>query len=150
MERLSRATLTNANTEGVTLPPPGWDGQRTGIVHLGIGAFHRAHQAVYTQDAFAATGDDRWGICGVTQRSDRVKRQLADQDGLYGVLERAVDHTGVRVVGQVREVLYPAEQNAELMARIADPATRVVTLTVTEKGYRRDGSGRLEDRKSVV
>lgn len=144
MERLSRATLTNANTEGVTLPPPGWDGQRTGIVHLGIGAFHRAHQAVYTQDAFAATGDDRWGICGVTQRSDRVKRQLADQDGLYGVLERAVDHTGVRVVGQVREVLYPAEQNAELMARIADPATRVVTLTVTEKGYRRDGSGRLD------
>lgn len=144
MERLSRATLTNANAEGVTLPSAGWDGQRTGIVHLGIGAFHRAHQAVYTQDAFAATGDDRWGICGVTQRSDRVKRQLADQDGLYGVLERAVDHTGVRVVGQVREVLYPAEQNAELMARIADPATRVITLTVTEKGYRRDGSGRLD------
>ncbi|RLP06778.1 mannitol dehydrogenase family protein [Propionibacterium australiense] len=144
MERLSKATLSAANADGVTLPPSGWDTQRTGIVHMGIGAFHRAHQAVYTQDAFAATGDDRWGICGVTQRSDRVRRQLAGQDGLYGVLERAVDHTGVRVVGQVREVLFPAEQNAELMARIADPATRVITLTVTEKGYRRDGQGGLD------
>ncbi|WP_316668799.1 mannitol dehydrogenase family protein [uncultured Propionibacterium sp.] len=142
MERLSKATLPGA--DGVALPPAGWDAQRTGIVHMGIGAFHRAHQAVYTQDAFAATGDDRWGICGVTQRSDSVRRQLTGQDGLYGVLERAVDHTGVRVVGQVREVLFPAEQNAGLMARIADPGTLIITLTVTEKGYRRDGAGHLD------
>lgn len=144
MERLSRATLASANTDSVSLPPDGWQTQRIGIVHMGIGAFHRAHQAVYTQDALAATGDDRWGICGVTQRSDRVRRQLVPQDGLYGVLERAVDHTGVRIVGQVREVLFGAEQNAELMARVADPAVTVLTLTVTEKGYCREAGGHLD------
>src|SRR6202012_2710172 len=55
-----------------------------GIVHLGIGAFHRAHQAVYTEDAIAAAGGD-WGICGVTQRSSSVVDQLRPQDGLYTV-----------------------------------------------------------------
>ncbi len=72
----------------LALPPRGWESQAVGIVHLGIGAFHRAHQAVYTQDAFALTGDDRWAISGVTQRSSEVKTQLGPQDCLYGVMER--------------------------------------------------------------
>lgn len=145
MERLSSRTLGLVPSGGqVALPPRGWEGQGVGIVHLGIGAFHRAHQAVFTQDAFAATGDDRWGICGVTQRSASVRDQLAPQDGLYGVLERSVDHVGVNVVGSVREVLFPAEQYDALLDRLADPAVQVVTLTVTEKGYRRDASGHLD------
>jgi fructuronate reductase len=151
MERLNRATLDAlAPRPHVTLPPKGWADQGIGIVHLGIGAFHRAHQAVFTQDAFAATGDDRWGICGVTQRSASVKTQLAPQDGLYGVLERAVDHTGVKVVGGVREVLFPAEENATLMARFAAASTQLITLTVTEKGYRRDASGHLDLTDAAV
>ena len=60
-----------------------------GIIHLGIGAFHRAHQAIYTQEAMAAAGESHWGIAGVTQRSASVQTQLAPQDGLYGVLESA-------------------------------------------------------------
>ena len=145
MERLSSRTLETVEPgAAVSLPPQGWAGQRVGIVHLGIGAFHRAHQAVFTQDAFAATGDDRWGISGVTQRSAAVRDQLAPQDGLYGVLERAVDHVGVNVVGSVREVLFPGEQYERVIERLADPAVQVVTLTVTEKGYRRDGSGHLD------
>ncbi|SDB93167.1 fructuronate reductase [Raineyella antarctica] len=151
MDRLGRAALsTLAAREGATLPPSGWSSQDIGIVHFGIGAFHRAHQAVFTQDAYAATGDDRWGICGVTQRSDAVKRQLAPQDGLYGVLERAVGHTGVKVVGSVREVLFPAEELDAVLARIAAPSTRIVTLTVTEKGYRRDADGRLDVADPIV
>ena len=59
-----------------------------GIVHFGIGAFHRAHQAVFTEDAAAATGDTRWGILGVTGRTDSVVRQLQPQDCLYGVLQK--------------------------------------------------------------
>ncbi len=145
MDRLASTTLARlGRPRQVTLPPAGWNRQGVGIVHLGIGAFHRAHQAVFTQDAFAATGDERWGICGVTQRSASVRDQLAPQGGLYGVLERAVDHLGVRVVGSVREVLFPADQFESLMARLADPAVQVVTLTVTEKGYRRDATGHLD------
>jgi fructuronate reductase len=110
-----------------------------GIVHLGIGAFHRAHQAVYTEDA-----GDGWGICGVSQRSPDAVDRLAPQDGLYAVLVRAPDTERARVIGAVREVRFAAADPAAVVARIADPAVRVVSLTVTEKGYRHDpATGRL-------
>ncbi|WP_345353933.1 mannitol dehydrogenase family protein [Actinoallomurus liliacearum] len=106
-----------------------------GIVHLGIGAFHRAHQAVYTEDA-----GDGWGICGITQRSATVVDQLAPQDGLYSVLERGSEGVSARIIGAVREVR-TGDATAE---RIADSAVRIVSLTVTEKGYRHDpATGRL-------
>lgn len=106
---------------------------RVGIVHLGIGAFHRAHQAVFTEDAA-----DGWGICGVSQRSRTVVDELAPQDGLYTVLTRSASQVDARVVGAVRELRFADA------SRIADPAVRVVTLTVTEKGYRHDpATGRL-------
>ncbi len=106
-----------------------------GIVHLGIGAFHRAHQAVYTEDA-----GDGWGICGLTQRSAAVAERLAPQDGLYSVLTRGPGEPAARVIGAVREVL-TGEATA---GRIADPDVKIVSLTVTEKGYRHDpATGRL-------
>jgi fructuronate reductase len=143
------ATLRPA-TE-VQLPPPGAAGASIGILHLGIGAFHRAHQAVFIEDAAAATGDDRWGICGVTQRSASVQEQLLPQDGLYGVLQRAPDgRTGLRVVGAVRDVLFAADQAAALEARFDDPAVTVISLTVSEKGYRLDRAGRLDLRDATV
>ncbi|MEV6373517.1 mannitol dehydrogenase family protein [Micromonospora musae] len=117
---------------------------RVGVVHLGIGAFHRAHQAVFTEQAAAAAGRDDWGIAGVTQRSASVRDQLTPQDGLYTVLERGPGAEPVRVVGSVREVLHGAGDPAAVVDRIADPAVRLVTLTVTEKGYRRDRTGRLD------
>lgn len=146
-KRLSAATLAGhrAPSSTVILPPPRWERQELGILHLGIGAFHRAHQAVYAQEAFAATGDESWGISGVTQRSDDVRRQLGPQDGLYGVLEGAgaAEAERVTIVGAVREVLYPAEQQALLDERFGSPGVRIVSLTVTEKGYRRTGTGEL-------
>ncbi|MEU5725561.1 mannitol dehydrogenase family protein [Micromonospora sp. NPDC047738] len=137
--------------ERITGPGQGWRGPqvdpralRVGIVHLGIGAFHRAHQAVFTELAAAATGRDDWGITGVTQRSASVREQLTPQDGLYSVLERAADAASLRVIGSVREVVFGGADPAAVVDRIADPAVRVVTLTVTEKGYRRDGAGGLD------
>jgi fructuronate reductase len=113
-----------------------------GIVHLGIGAFHRAHQAVFTEEAVAAAGGD-WGICGVTQRSRAVLDQLQPQDGLYSVLVRGED-TSLRVAGAVRDLLFAAEEGERLRALLAASTTRLVTLTVTEKGYRHDpATGRL-------
>jgi fructuronate reductase len=113
-----------------------------GIVHLGIGAFHRAHQAVYTQDALATGGGNCWGICGVTERSPAVAEALQPQDGLYGVLQRSADSTEMRVIGAVRQVLFAGAQAGELTDRLSRPTTHVVTLTVTEKGYRFDPSTR--------
>ena len=145
MNRLSFAHLADASSRAdVLLPPPDAAGQTLGILHLGIGAFHRAHQAVITEDAARLTGQTRWGICGVTQRSASVQAQLLPQDGLYGVLERSPEQTRVRVVGAVRDVLYPAEQQAALDARFDDARVEIVTLTVTEKGYRRNAHGRLD------
>ncbi|MDQ2749444.1 MAG: mannitol dehydrogenase family protein [Actinomycetota bacterium] len=116
-----------------------------GIVHLGIGAFHRAHQAVFTEAAMAATGDLGWGVCGVSQRSRTVVDQLAPQDGLYAVLERSAAGASARVVGAVREVVCATDDVASVLARIAAPSTHVLTLTVTEKGYRlRPATGRLD------
>ncbi|WP_427894813.1 mannitol dehydrogenase family protein [Kribbella sp. GL6] len=112
-----------------------------GIVHLGIGAFHRAHQAVVTERAAVATGETRWGITGVSQRSGTVRDQLAPQDGLYSVLERGLGDPSIQVIGSIRDVLTAPEDPEAVVARIADPAVSVVTLTVTEKGYRAAGDG---------
>ncbi|WP_299033312.1 mannitol dehydrogenase family protein [uncultured Pseudokineococcus sp.] len=112
-----------------------------GVVHLGIGAFHRAHQAVFTEDAVAAAGGD-WGIAGVTQRSADVVEQLRPQGGLYSVLERGEAGTALRVVGSVRELLFAAREGERLRELLAAPSTRLVTLTVTEKGYRHDPASR--------
>ena len=112
-------------------------------MHLGIGAFHRAHQAVFTEDAVAAAGGD-WGICGVTQRGPGVVDQLASQDGLYTVAARDAAGETLRVIGAVRELRWAQSDPDGLLDRIAAPATAVVTLTVTEKGYRHDpATGRL-------
>jgi fructuronate reductase len=139
VERLSLRTLSQvASGRRPRIDPRGLG---VGIVHLGIGAFHRAHQAEFTEDAVAARGGD-WGICGVTQRSPAVVEQLMPQDGLYTLLTRGPSAVDARVVGAVREVLFAGSD--PVVARLADPAVRVVTLTVTEKGYRHDPtSGRM-------
>jgi fructuronate reductase len=108
-----------------------------GIVHLGIGAFHRAHQAVYTEDAIAAEGGE-WGICGVSQRSPDVVEQLRPQDGLYTLAQRDGAGERLRVIGAVRELHWARAEADAVRYRIAAPTTRLVTLTVTEKGYHQD------------
>ncbi|MGY4645187.1 mannitol dehydrogenase family protein [Cellulomonas sp. URHB0016] len=140
--RLSDATWRSAaGRPHVTLPAVDPADLGTGIVHLGLGAFHRAHQAVLTEDASTATGDGRWGILGVTQRSARVAEQLAPQDGLYGVLTQGATETSLRVVGTIRGAASPGTETPRVLDAIAAPTTHVVTLTVTEKGYRRAPGG---------
>lgn len=134
MRRLDARTPLPAGVAGPGVRPDG-----PGIVHLGVGAFHRAHQAAFTQDAIEATGDRRWGILGVTQRSDRVVRQLRPQDGLYGVLTLGPTATSLRVVGSVVDVADGRREAARVVGAIAAPTTHLVTLTVTEQGYAPDG-----------
>ncbi|WP_264031046.1 mannitol dehydrogenase family protein [Cellulosimicrobium sp. SH8] len=125
-------------------PPAPVRPTQVGIVHLGIGAFHRAHQAVVTEDAARATGETRWGILGVTQRSASVRDHLRPQGGVYTVLTVGPDGASPRVVGSVTDVAWPAEETARVLAALAAPTTHVVTLTVTEKGYARRAEGHLD------
>ncbi|KRG68495.1 mannitol dehydrogenase family protein [Pseudoxanthomonas dokdonensis] len=113
---------------------PGYDpaAVRVGIVHIGVGAFHRAHQAVYIDDVLAI--DPRWGICGVSLHSGAVRDALAAQDGLY-TLALLQHPPALRVIGAVRELLCARDQGDQVLQRMADPAIRIVSLTITEKGY---------------
>lgn len=146
--RLSLATLGRMGA-GVARPAFPLDRPRGGIVHLGIGAFHRAHQAVYTDDAMAA-GDAGWGITGVSLRSADVRDRMAPQDNLYTVVERSAAGAAMRVIGAVRAVLVAPEDPAAVVAALASPATHIVTLTVTEKGYCREaGRNRLDHARAA-
>jgi fructuronate reductase len=108
-----------------------------GVVHLGLGAFFRAHQAVYTQDAVTAAGGD-WGIVGVAPRSLEVLSALAAQDRLFSVTTLGATERSTRVISALSELIHAAADPLAVVARLADPAIRVVTLTVTEKAYRLD------------
>ncbi|MDI1247047.1 MAG: mannitol dehydrogenase family protein [Rhodoferax sp.] len=114
------------------------------IVHLGVGAFHRAHQAVMT-DAVLASGDLAWGIVGAGLMTAGTKDALAPQDGLYTLVERAAGSEKLHVIGSIVEVLGGAADLSQVLARMCAPSTRIVSLTVTEKGYYLDpASGKLQ------
>ncbi|WP_428429443.1 mannitol dehydrogenase family protein [Pararhizobium sp.] len=132
MTRISNDTLKPV-PDGIE--KPGYDRATVtvGIVHLGIGAFHRAHQAVFTDDVLAH--DPSWGICGVSLRSPDTRDALAPQDGLYTLKIQDGGGETLRIIGSVVEMLVAPEGPKAVLARMADPATRIVSLTVTEKGY---------------
>ena len=124
---LSKANFTGS-VLGVSAPP------KPGMLHLGIGNFHRAHAAVYTAKAMAAQGGD-WGIVAVANRSRRVVGALDAQDHLYSILELSSAGERVDVMDVHRKTLVAAEQTDQLIAQIADPAIKVVTMTISENGY---------------
>ncbi|APP78857.1 mannitol dehydrogenase family protein [Xanthomonas hortorum] len=128
---LSIATLGHLPTTVLT---PNYNAKHTtiGIVHLGAGAFHRAHQAVYIDDLLAH--DPTWAISAVSLHSPHVRDALRPQDGLY-TLALLDEHPQLRIIAAIREVLCAADEQAAVLARLADPAVRLVTLTITEKGY---------------
>ncbi|HYC98701.1 MAG TPA: mannitol dehydrogenase family protein [Brevundimonas sp.] len=136
MTRLSEAALPGLPAD---VAHPAYDraAVKTGVVHLGIGAFHRAHQAVVFDDALAA-GDPRWGVLGASLRSPGVRDQLEPQDGLYTLVVRDGAGEHLRVIGACRGVLVGPEDPGALVAAMADADVHIVTLTVTEKGYRLD------------
>lgn len=131
-----------SRTGGSAPAAPSRTGGARRVLHLGLGNFHRAHQAVYTADA--ATPDDPWEITGVASASRTVVEALHRQDMRYGVVTLGPEQTGVRPVGAITDAFVAADEPGRVAAEIADPATHVVSLTVTEKGYDiRPGSRRL-------
>jgi fructuronate reductase len=137
MPRLSRSIC----------PPLAYDPASldTGIVHLGVGAFHRAHMADYT-DAAIAAGDRRWGIVGASLRSPDTRDALQPQDWLYTLAES--DETGerCRIIACLKDILVAPENPAALVAAMCLPSVKIVSLTVTEKGYCHDpATGELNE-----
>lgn len=136
MTRLSAATL-DALPADVVRPAYDRAAVKAGVVHLGIGAFHRAHQSVVFDDALNA-GDLRWGIVAASLRSPTVREQMAPQDGLYTLLVRDGSSEQARIIGAVQKVIVAPEEPQALLAALASPDTHIVTLTITEKGYKLD------------
>ena len=141
LPRLSQATLARVR-DAAAIPAYDPDATRIGIVHFGPGAFHRAHQAAYI-DALLAV-DPAWAISTVSLHSAGVRDALRLQDGLYTLAligEARTDARvsgatpSLRVIGSIRELLCARDEAGAVLARLADRDVRLVTLTITEKGY---------------
>ena len=142
--RLSMAALAGL-PGGVARPRYDRAAVTPGILHLGLGAFHRAHQAVMTEAVLDAGARD-WGIVAASLRSPETRDALAPQDGLYVVATREDDRHELRVVGSLCGLHVAPEDPAALLRAMTDPRTRIVSLTVTEKGYCHDpASGELDE-----
>lgn len=123
-----------------------------GIVHFGVGNFHRAHQAVYLDALFNAGRDRDWAIvgAGVFEAEKRGRDLLQAQDWLTTVVEQDTDHMAARVTGAMVDFLTPGD-GAAIIARLADPAIRIVSLTITEGGYFIDAAtGRFDPEHSAI
>jgi fructuronate reductase len=140
--RLNTKTITSLPD---TVAQPRYDrsAQKAGCVHFGIGAFHRAHQAVYNDDAMNE-GERDWGIIGVSLRSPDVAEQMNPQDGLYTLAVRTGEATNYRLIGSVQKVLVASEDPESVIEAIASPDTYILTFTITEKGYCRASDGSLD------
>ena len=133
--KLSSATLGELPAN-VAAPRYDRGALRAGIVHFGVGNFHRAHQAVYLDDLFNAGSDHDWALIGAgVFDGEKVGRQkLEEQDWLTTVVEQDSGHMQARVTGVMIDFLTPGNAGA-VIAQLADPAIRIVSLTITEGGY---------------
>jgi len=154
VRRLSRAALA-ALPADIHRPSYVDDDIRIGIVHFGVGNFHRAHQAMYA-DRLLQTGNARdWGICGIglLERDARMRDALNGQDGLYTLTLRHPDGTDeIGVMGSIRRFLHAPDEAGAVLAQLIDPGVRIVSLTITEGGYVEDpiGGKRATDDAMVV
>jgi mannitol 2-dehydrogenase len=126
-----------------TLPAYDRSVLKTGILHIGIGAFHRAHQAYYTDMLLRNPGNSEWGICGIglLESDRRIIDWLVQQDGLYSVMITGPDGIlTARVIGSVIECLYAPDDPEAVVEKMASPDVKIITLTITEGGYNFDSA----------
>ena len=133
---LDAALLTHRTQLPQAVRTPGYDrgALRIGMAHIGVGAFHRCHQAEFTDDALEARFD-RWGVVGINIRPPRLADTLGRQDGIYTRLLRDGDHVDARVIGSMVAVVDSQDSAEAALAVLSSPGVDVVTITATEKGY---------------
>ena len=121
-----------------------------GIVHLGLGAFHKAHQAFYTDAAMASDGGD-WKIIGVSMRNEKIAANFNAQDGLFTLVDRGTSGATAQIIGSIAQAFCASSQPEKVLAALCEPSMRVVTITVTEKGYGIDrASGGVDLQNPVI
>jgi fructuronate reductase len=141
--RLAQESLSQLSGD-VARPGFDYESAGVGIVHLGVGAFMRSHTAVYCDDAMASSGGD-WRIAGVSLRSGNVRALLMPQNCLYTVLECNGSSVSRRLIAAISSISVAPDDPPQVLRLLAHPAVKVVTLTVTEKGYCLEpGSGALD------
>ena len=149
MTSLNEAALPDLEDR---LPLPSYDRRavRTGIVHFGVGGFHRSHEAMFIDRLLNLGGSKDWGICGVgVLPSDaRMHGVLSSQDGLYTLVLKGAEGTeNARIIGSITEYLFAPDDPAAVIRKLADPATRIVSLSITEGGYSiNDTTGEFDPR----
>jgi fructuronate reductase len=139
-QRLTEASLHSARS-GTIIPTYDRGATRVGIVHIGPGAFHRAHQAFYVDTLLHS--DKRWAISALSLKSTGLRDALGPQQGLYTLVELGAAPRA-RVIGAIRELLVGATDTDAAFTRLAARDTRIVSLTVTEKGYCLDATNQLD------
>ncbi len=153
MPRLSEQTLASLNPE-VAVPTYDRAALTTGVLHLGVGGFHRAHEAMYLDRLLQQGGDLSWAVCGVgTRPADRAMQQaLVPQDCLYTlVLKGSEGSVRPCIIGSIRHYLHAPSDPAAIVDRLTDPVTRIVSLTITEGGYHiSDVTGEFEVSPDVA
>src|SRR5438874_1953391 len=144
--QLNRANLKSiaGRAQVPSFDPAGLPGS---IVHVGVGGFHRAHQAVYLDDLLAQGGARQWGLCGVglLPHDARMRDVLRAQDCLYTVIERSGAGDRARVIGSIGSFLFAPDEPEAVIEKMASPGCRIVSLTITEGGYYvNEGTGQFD------
>ncbi|MEL6602130.1 MAG: mannitol dehydrogenase family protein [Cyanobacteria bacterium J06614_10] len=147
---LDSAALTQYS-EQVRIPNYDRANLTNGIVHIGVGGFHRSHQACYVDRYIAQIGaqDSRWGICGVglLKYDEKMRDALQAQDCLYTLVERSSEQDTARIIGAITEYLLAPENPQAVIDKLADETCRIVTLTITEGGYYvNEGTGEFDSK----
>ncbi|HEY5811940.1 MAG TPA: mannitol dehydrogenase family protein [Terrimicrobiaceae bacterium] len=134
--KLSTATLDKLDPK---IQIPRYDRQKVGqaIMHVGVGGFHRAHQALYTDDLLNQGEDPRWGYCGVglLKHDSRLRDVMRAQDCLYTLVERSLAGDSARIIGSIVNFAFGPDDPQKVIEQMASPETSIVSLTITEGGY---------------
>lgn len=131
--------LHPSHLKEIKVPGPRYDraSHKHGIVHLGVGGFHRAHQAVYLDELLSRAGHGDWGLCGVgiLPQDKHMAEVMAEQECLYTVVERSSAGDQARIIGSMTSYLFAPENPEAVLEKMAHPDCRIVSLTITEGGY---------------
>lgn len=142
-----RESILNSLSPSIQVPRYNRRAIGQGIVHIGVGGFHRAHQTVYTEDLFNQGLDQQWGFCGIglLPQDVRMRDALVSQDHLYTLVKRDEMGDRARVIGSIVNFLFAPENREAVLEKMAAPETKIVSLTITEGGYYlHSGSGEFD------
>jgi len=135
----TQLNAANLNLLDPKIQVPKYDRQKVGqsIMHVGVGGFHRAHQAFYMDDLLHQGGDPHWGYCGVglLKHDERIRDVMRSQECLYTLVERSLEGDKARIIGSIVNFLFAPDDPQKVIEQMASAETRIISLTITEGGY---------------